>query len=226
MTDVIRELPLDERPRERLLKHGPSLLSNAELVAILLGSGTRGRNAVQLARKLLGGGLRSLSGAAPAELTRNSGVGVAKAARLAAAFELAERARNDKVAEAPPPRFDLQDFGTDLVRRMHKYRQERLGVALLDAQHRLIDERDVFIGTINHALVSTRDVVAYALEKTAVAVVLYHNHPSGEASPSGDDIAFTRRVKEALAMFDIDLIDHLVVGEHKFALICASGAVR
>lgn len=226
MTDVIRELPVDDRPRERLLKHGASLLSNAELVAILLGSGTHGRNAVQVARTLLAGGLRNLSVTTPFELTRTRGIGVAKAARIAAAFELVERARNEKVSEEPPPNFDIEQFGTDLVRRMARYRQERLGVALLDGQHRLIDEREVFIGTINNALVSTRDVVTYALEKSAVAVVLYHNHPSGHSAPSRDDIDFTKRVKQALAIFDIQLVDHLVIGEHKFVMINANGRLE
>lgn len=225
MTDVIRELPVDDRPRERLLKHGPSLLSNAELVAILLGSGTRGRNAVQVARTLLGSGLRSLSLATPVELTRTRGIGAAKAARIAAAFELVERARHERVSDDPPPEFNIQNFGADLVRRMCRHRQERLGVALLDGQHRLIEEREVFIGTINHALVSTRDVVSYALEKSAVAVVLYHNHPSGHSAPSRDDIDFTKRVKQALAIFDIELVDHLVIGEHKFTMMNANGAL-
>jgi DNA repair protein RadC len=224
MTDVIRELPPDDRPRERLLKHGAATLSNAELVGILLGSGTRGRNAIQLARDLLGDGLRGLSVTAVSEMVRTRGIGVAKAARIAAAFELSHRFGLDP-KEAEPPRFNVNDFGTNLVRRMCKFQQERLGAALLDAQHRLLGEREVFVGTINHALVSTRDVIAYALENYALGVVLYHNHPSGESHPSSDDIEFTTKMKHSLDLCDIKLVDHLIVGKHSFTMLSANGIV-
>jgi DNA repair protein RadC len=224
MTDVIRELPPDDRPRERLLKHGAATLSNAELVGILLGSGTRGRNAIQLARDLLRDGLRGLSVTAAGDMVRTRGIGTAKAARIAAAFELSHRFGIEPT-EPEPPRFDVGQFGTDLVRRMCKFQQERLGAALLDAQHRFLEEREVFVGTINHALVSTRDVIAYALENDAVGVVLYHNHPSGHPHPSSDDIEFTTKMKQSLDLCDIKLVDHLIVGKHSYTMLSASGFV-
>src|SRR5206468_2619984 len=105
------------------------------------------------------------------------------------------------------------------------YEQERLGAALLDAQNRFIKEREVFVGTINHALVSTRDVIEYALLNHAVGVVLYHNHPSGESRPSNDDIDFTTKMKYSLDLCDIKLVDHLIIGRHSFTTLSTSGIV-
>ena len=214
MTDLIRDLPRDDRPRERMIEHGPASLSDAELLAVLLGSGTRGKNAIQLARELLRDGIAPLVQQELVAIARVSGVGTAKAARIAAAFEIARRAA--ATASDELPRFDPADFGAMLVRNIAHQRQERLGAAFLDSRQRIRRQREIFVGTVNSAMVSTRDIVRNAIEENAVAVVLYHNHPSGNARPSAEDVAFTRKAREALKLVDVELIDHIVVGSHSF----------
>jgi DNA repair protein RadC len=214
MTDLISDLPIDDRPRERLLTHGPETLSDAELIAILLGSGVHGKNAIQLARELLCDGLSALRRREPAALSKANGIGPAKASRVIAAFEIARRLT---VAEAEDqPSYDSDAFGRALVTASSHHVQERLGAAFLDSRHRILRQREIYVGTINHAAVSTRDVIRHALEENATAVVLYHNHPSGDPSPSAEDLMFTRKMAESLRLCDIDLADHIVIGANRF----------
>ena len=227
MTDVIRDLRSDDRPRERLLLHGAGSLSNAELLSILLGSGTRGVNAIQLARELLkGGGWRGLNGRDPGNVSKTRGIGMAKASRIAAAFEMSRRLACETFPEEPePPPYELEDFGTTLVRTMGGHPQERLGAALLDAHRRILDQREIFTGTIANALVSTRDLVVFAITTHAsTGVVLYHNHPSGIAQPSAEDVDFTAKIKHSLWLVDIELVDHIIVGKHSFTSLKTRGA--
>jgi DNA repair protein RadC len=225
MTDVIRDLPTDERPRERLRLHGAGSLSNAELLSILLGSGTLGKNAIQLARELLKEGWRGLNERDIANVSKTRGIGMAKATRIAAAFEMSRRLACETFPEEPePPPYELEEFGTNLVRSMGGHRQERLGAALLDAHHRILDQREIFTGTIANALVSTRDLAEFAiLTRASIGVVLYHNHPSGMAQPSDEDIDFTRKIKQSLWYFDIELVDHIIVGKHSFTSLKMRG---
>ena len=214
MREVIADLPVDDRPRERLWNHGPDTLSDAELIAILLGSGVPGKNAIQLARELLQGGLSSLRRREPAAIARLTGVGPAKASRIAAAFEVARRLSASEPDSLPA--FDADIFGRALVTSYAHHVQERLGAAFLDSRQRVLKQREIYVGTINHAAVSTRDVIRYALEENASAIVLYHNHPSGDPSPSAEDLMFTRKMAEALHLCDIDLTDHIVIGANRF----------
>lgn len=214
MTELIADLPPDDRPRERMLQHGAQTLSNAELVALLLGSGMRGKNAIQLARDLLADGLESLRRREASHLAKVAGVGPAKAARVGAAFELVRRIANQ--CSDDPPRFEPDILGRQLVNACAGACQERLGAAFLDSRQRIIRQREIFIGTINTALVSTRDIIRCALAENAVGVVLYHNHPSGDPSPSAEDLTFTRRVVDALRLVELTLVDHLVIGSQKF----------
>ena len=214
MTEVIADLPIDDRPRERLLTHGADTLSDAELIAILLGSGVRGKNAIQLAREMLQDGMTSLRRRDPATIAKLAGVGPAKASRIAAAFEVARR-----LSSAEPdslPTFDPDVFGRALVTGYAHHVQERLGAAFLDSRQRVLRQREIYVGTINHAAVSTRDVIRFALQENACAIVLYHNHPSGDPTPSAEDLMFTRKMSESLRLCDIDLADHIVVGAHRF----------
>src|SRR5687767_3478295 len=161
MREMIADLPIDGRPRARLLNHGADTLSDAELIAILLGSGVPGKNAIQLAREMLQDGMSSLRRREPASIAKLSGVGPAKASRIAAAFEVARR-----LAATEPdtlPTFDPDAFGRALVSTYAHHVQERLGAAFLDSRQRILKQREIFVGTINHATVSTRDVLRYAL---------------------------------------------------------------
>jgi len=213
-TDLIADMPRDERPRERLLMHGAAPLSNAELLALLIGTGIRGKSAVQLARELLCDGVRQLGRRDVAELARVTGVGTAKATRIAAAFELSRRTTSeddeDEGMKYFPATFARQLLAT------HQFRQEHVGVALLDSHGIILKQKTVFIGTLNSALVSTREIVIYPLLNNAAGVVLYHNHPSGNPRPSAYDSNFTNKVRDALSLMDIELVDHVIVGSTKY----------
>jgi DNA repair protein RadC len=213
-TDLIADMPRDERPRERLLMHGAAPLSNAELLALLIGTGIRGKSAVQLARELLRDGVRQLGRRDVAELARVSGVGTAKATRIAAAFELSRRTTGED-GDEEGVKYSPETFGRQLI-ATHQFRQEHVGLALLDAHDIILKQKTVFIGTLNSALVSTREIVLYPLLNNATGVVLYHNHPSGNPTPSAYDSNFTQKVREALDLMDIELIDHVIVGSTKY----------
>lgn len=222
MTYLIRDLPRDNRPRERLLAHGAEVLSDAELLAVILGTGAAGKNAIHLAEELLDGGVPGLHNRDRTALLRARGMGPAKAARIAAVLEMSRRLAAAP-SGGPPPAFETDVFGAKLVRGYGHHAQERLGAALLDARHRVMKQREIFVGTVDRALVSTRDIVQYALIERAKAVVIYHNHPSGDPTPSDEDIVFTKMLRMSLAMVDLDLVDHLVIGAHRFQSMRARG---
>jgi DNA repair protein RadC len=214
MTQVICDLPRDERPRERLLMHGAQTLSETELIALLVGSGKRGKNAIELSRELLGDGINRLGQREISYLAAIPGMGVAKATRIAAAFELARRINSGEAEQ--PPDFDRHVLGRQLVKTYGRVTQERLGAVLLDSRHRIIRQKEIFVGTVNNALVSTADIVKFALLENALAVVVYHNHPSGNAAPSAEDEAFTKKLQFSLGTTDIELVDHLIIGAHGY----------
>ena len=222
MHELIADLPLDERPRERMRMHGAATLSDAELVAVLLGSGTRGKNAIDLARELVGDGLETLVRRGLEDIARLNGVGPAKATRIVAAFEIARRfaARPDRDRSV----YDSEVLARSLIARCAGLRQEQLGAVFLDSRRRIVCEREIYVGTVAHAVVSTRDIVRQGLEVNAVGVVIYHNHPSGDPSPSGEDILFTRRASDALRLVDLELIDHLVIGASRYESLKQKGA--
>jgi DNA repair protein RadC len=224
MTWVIRDMPIDDRPRERLLKYGAQILSDAELLAVIMGTGVRGKNAIHLAHEILGGSVHNLKNRDLKTLAESPGIGPAKAARIAAAVELGKRFWNAP-PEPLPPDFDMYAFGAELVRKCARYQQERFGIALLDARHRLRDQREVFVGTVDKTLVSAREIIKLACVENAKGIVLYHNHPSGDPTPSEQDILFTRQLREAVEKCDIDFVDHLVVGAHAFTSLKELGVL-
>lgn len=221
MTEVIRDLPSDDRPRERLLMHGPQTLSDAELVAILLGCGLRGKNAIQLARDLLDEGMSGLRRRDLSDLAEVAGMGPAKAARIGAAMEIARRLVSGEPDD--PPAFDSDYLARRLVGTYSHHAQERLGAAFLDSRHRIIKHREVFVGSLSHALVSTRDVIRFAMMDNAAAVALYHNHPSGNPAPSEEDLTFTAKMRESLSLCDIELVEHLIIGSHRYCSMKRTG---
>lgn len=221
---LIADLPMDERPRERMLKHGVETLSDTELVAILIGSGVRGKSAIVLARELLAGGLQGLARrdwgcAQPAR-----GIGAAKATRLAAAFEIGRRLSSIVEGTRDPVR-DPESIARPLIARYSHYVQERLGAILLDSKNRIIREREVYVGTLNSTTVSTRDVVRYALDDHAAAIILFHNHPSGDPSPSAEDLLFTKKMNEAAKLMGVELVDHLILGLNRFVSLKQRGVL-
>ena len=214
---MIADLPLDERPRERMHKHGTRSMSDAELLAILLGSGTEGKNAIELAREMLddGGGVPMMARNEVDQLTKTRGVGLAKAARIAAAFELGRRSATQEIKVAPA--YDAKALARRAMAKMRDYVQEHLMGVFLDSRGHVLREREIYIGTIDRAVVSTRDVLKFALDANATGVVLYHNHPSGDVSPSAEDREFTDRMSDALELANMRLIDHLIIGRKVFA---------
>jgi DNA repair protein RadC len=214
MHELIADMPIDERPRERMLTHGATSLSDAELLAILLGSGIPGKNAIALARELLHEGFTALARNDAEQLAKRSGIGIAKATRILSAFEIARRIASQKPEKRPL--FDADVFGRGFITRSRALTQERLGALLLDSRHHILREREIFIGSVTRALVSTREVIRFALDANAAGVVLYHNHPSGDPAPSREDFSYTKKMRDSLNLIDIELVDHVIAGAHGY----------
>jgi DNA repair protein RadC len=214
---MIADLPLEQRPRERMQRYGSKRISDAELLAILLGSGTEGKSAIELAEDILtdGGGIPALAKTEVDQLLKRRGIGLAKASRVAAAFELGRRSATQALAESP--RFDSKMLAKKAMARMRDFVQEHLIGVFLDSRGRVLREREIYIGTIDRAVVSTRDVLRFALDANATGVVLYHNHPSGDATPSAEDRDFTDRMSEALELANMKLVDHLIIGRKVYS---------
>jgi DNA repair protein RadC len=211
---LLHDWPAQERPRERLLAGGPAQLSDAELLAIFLGSGLRGQDAVATARDLLArhGPLRELLERSPAELMKLPGLGPARACRLSAALELCNRylAAGLERGEALS---DPHAAGRYFAQRLRGQPQEVFACLFLDARHRALAFEELFHGTVDGAEVHPREVVRRALAHNAAAVIAGHNHPSGNPEPSAADRAVTARLKQSLALVDVRLLDHVVVGD-------------
>lgn len=224
MTTVIADLPIDERPRERLMRHGAATLSDAELIAILIGSGMRGKNAVEVARDIIDQGIVGIARREVAEIAAVSGVGPAKAARIVAAVELGRRLSSFRGEERDPVR-DPEAMARHLIARYSHHVQERLGAVFLDAKNRIIREREVYVGTLNMTTVSTRDILRLALQENAAAVIIFHNHPSGDPAPSAEDLLFTKKMVEAGGLMGIDVLDHLILGANRWVSLRQRGAM-
>lgn len=211
---AITDWPEAERPREKLLARGPQALSDAELLAIFLRTGTAGKTAVDLARELIArfGGLRQLLGADAATLCAVPGLGPAKYAPLAAALEMGRRHLGEKLARgvALESTADTRHY---LQARLRDLPHEVFCCLFLDNRHRVLAFEELFRGTLNGTAVYPREVVKRALAHNAAAAILVHNHPSGVAEPSRADETLTARLREALTLVDVRLLDHLVVGD-------------
>ncbi len=222
----IRDWPADERPREKLLARGASALSDAELLAIFLGSGLPGRDAVQTARELLAayGPLRMLLERPPAGLAKLPGLGPARACQLAAALELGNR-HLAAALERGETLTDPRAAGRYFARRLRGQAREVFGALFLDTRHRALAFEELFHGGVDGAEVHPREVVRRALAHNAAAVIVGHNHPSGNPEPSAADHAVTRRLKDALALVDVRLLDHFVIGDGAPVSLAERGAV-
>jgi DNA repair protein RadC len=209
---AITDWPEQERPRERLLKHGAARLADAELLAIFLRSGIKGKSAVDLARQLIGhfGGLNRLFAATETEFSAIPGMGAAKYAQLQAVLEMARRTLNESMRQRDA--FSDPAAVRDYLRlKLSGLAHEVFFALWLDAQHRLLAAEELFRGTLSQTSVYPREVVKRALAKNAAAVVFAHNHPSGVAEPSRADETLTRELSQALLLVDIKVLDHFIV---------------
>ena len=206
--------PRDERPREKLLDRGPHSLSSAELLAIILRSGSSGKSAVDLGRELISeyGTLRNLARRLPKEYSSRRGMGKAKAAQLAAAFELGRRL----MGEPREKRARLGSSAEVVEQLMPGYRdlnRELFTIALLDSAHRVIKTKLLTAGTLNAALVHPREVFREAVVEAAAGLILVHNHPSGDPAPSEEDVKLTRQMIRAGSALGIPVVDHVIIGD-------------
>ena len=219
----IRDWPEGERPREKLLARGSAALSDAELLAVLLGSGSRGKDAIALGRELLinAGSLSALL-SRPEQQIRAGGLGPAKRARIVAALELARRS----LAEELQQRQGLsnpRDSGDYLRARLRHLPYEVFGCLYLDNRHRVLAFEELFRGTVDGASVHPREVVRACLQHNASAVIFAHNHPSGVAEPSAADRAITHDLRDALQLVGVRVLDHLVIGSGEPVSMAARG---
>lgn len=214
---MLKELAPDERPRERLMLRGPASLSDGDLIAILLNTGLVGETVTDVAQRLLAehGGLRGLQRLEIVELTKIRGLGAAKAVRLKAALELGRR-----LAILSPdqrPQIASPDDVVNLVSiEMAALEQEQLRVVLLDTKHRVIVQKTIYQGSVNQAQVRVAEVFRDAVRHNAVAVVAVHNHPTGDPTPSAADVALTAELARAGQLLDVELLDHLIIGQGRW----------
>jgi DNA repair protein RadC len=216
------DLPADERPRERLTRLGPAVLSNAELLALLVGSGSGRASALDVADGLARQGLRALASRSVLEMERVPGLGRAKAARLLAALELGARLSRERPGAAPA--FHTPEDGARYLLPRYSARPvETFGLLALDVRHRLKHEAVVSVGCLTSSLVHPREVFQEAVTARAAALILFHNHPSGDPEPSAEDVALTRRLASAGALMGIEVVDHLVLGAGRFVSLKQRG---
>jgi DNA repair protein RadC len=211
----VKEMLPDERPRERLILRGPASLTNGDLIAIILNTGTQGETVTALSQRLLTeyGGLVGLMKLDVVELSRIHGLGPAKAAKLKAALEIASRVVALGPDQQQRPRISSPDDVANLVAiEMSALDQEQLRVVLLDTKHQVLAIRTIYQGSVNQAQVRIGEIFREAIRHNAVAIVVVHNHPSGDPTPSSADVSLTLEVVKAGQMLDIDVLDHLVVG--------------
>jgi len=210
----ILDLPKDERPREKLLKRGALALSDAELLAILLRTGIPGKSAIELARELLGelNGLQGLFAADEKRFCKLKGLGKAKYALLQAVLEMKRRYLAAEI-EHSDPLTSPEATRAYIKTQLYHYPHEVFACLFLDNRHHLLKYEELFRGTIDGASVHPREVVRRALELRAAAVIFAHNHPSGITEPSQADMRITQRLKDALALVEVRVLDHLIVGD-------------
>jgi DNA repair protein RadC len=217
-------VPAEDRPRERLARSGPGALSTRELVALLLGTGYRSHSALDVAERLVASGLRDLAVRSLADLTREPGVGRAKAARLLAALELGARVASEPRRAAPSFKSPA-DAGRYLLPRYGTRPVEVFGVLTLDVRHRLKREAVISVGCLTSSLVHPREVFQQAVLDRAAALVLFHNHPSGDPEPSSEDVALTRRLSAAGTLMGIEVLDHVILGAAAWVSLKQRGAL-
>ncbi|HLF24838.1 MAG TPA: DNA repair protein RadC [Anaerolineae bacterium] len=220
---TIKDMPCGDRPRERLAYAGASALSNAELLAIILRIGSGGENVLNLAQRLLNTyGLVGLARKSIAELAQERGLGEAKIVQVKAAFELGRRLLAATPDERPQIRTPA-DAANILMAEMALLEQEQLRVLLLDTRNRVIASPTVYVGSLNTTMIRVSEVFREAIRQNAAALIVAHNHPSGDAAPSPEDVAVTREMIGAGRLLDIEVLDHLIIGQQQFVSLKERG---
>lgn len=221
---AIKDWPQGERPREKLLSLGPRALSDAELLAIFLRTGSRGQSAVDLARQLLQtfGSLRALLSANQEQFCSHHGLGEAKYSQLQACLEMARRHFGEKMAQRHALH-NPNDTRNYLLQQLRDYPSEVFGALLLDSQHRVIRYDHLFFGGLSATAVYPREIIKHVLQHNAAAVIFAHNHPSGVAEASPADVQLTTQLKRALATIDVAVLDHMVVGDGQVQSMAEQG---
>lgn len=216
--EKIKDMVAEQRPYEKCEQRGVESLTDIELLAVLLRSGTRDMNSLEVAKRVLypdgmKGGLISLHGLSVAQLRRIPGIGRVKALQIICIVELSRRLSKSSAAKGP-------DFSSPAkiaeyyMEDMRHYKQEHMKLLMLNTKSRLLGETEISKGTVNASLISPRELFIEALEKNAVGIILLHNHPSGDPTPSREDILLTKRIKEAGNLIGIELLDHIIIGNH------------
>ena len=215
---AIKEMAEEERPREKLVKYGVGTLSNSELLAILIRTGTSDASAIDLAQRLLSTnqeGLRFLADCTTEELSKVKGIGTSKACQIIAAIELGKRlaimSRQNRQGIKSPK--DIADL---FMEEMRYYKKEHFKILLLNTKNEMISAETVSVGSLNSSLVHPREVFVNAIRKSAACIILIHNHPSGNPRPSEDDIHITKRLIEAGKIIGIDVLDHIIIGDGSY----------
>jgi len=226
MTIMVRDLPMDERPREKLIKYGSSYLSNAELLAILLRTGTKDVSVIRIAEEVLshfeGQGLSGLIHMSPQELARIKGVGLTKAATILAAVELGRRLAV-RAAETIDHIGGPEDAAHYAMPRFRFEQQEHFALMTLDQKNHITGFFDLTVGTLTASLVHPREVYRKAIQQSAASIIVFHNHPSGDPSPSREDIAVTERLAKSGKVVGIDMLDHIILGKDTFVSLKEEG---
>ncbi|MEW9107948.1 RadC family protein [Cytobacillus gottheilii] len=221
---LIKDFPESERPRERFIQKGPESLSTHELIAILLRTGTKDESVLQLSNRLLKHfeGLRLLKDATLDEITSIKGIGTAKAIQVLAAVEIGRRISNLTYEERYSIR-SPEDGANYVMHDMRFLSQEHFVCLYLNTKNQVLSKQTVFIGSLNASIVHPREVFKEALKRSAASVICVHNHPSGDPSPSREDIEVTKRLGECGKIIGIEVLDHLIIGENKFVSLKEKG---
>ena len=226
MTIMVRDLPMDERPREKLMKYGSSYLSNTELLAILLRTGMKDKSVMRVAEEVLshfeGQGLSGLTHMTPQELSGIKGVGPTKAVTILAAVELGRRLAV-RAAESIDHIGGPEDAAHYAMPRFRFEQQEHFALMTLDAKNHITGFFDLTVGTLTSSLVHPREVYRKAIQQSAAGIIVFHNHPSGDPAPSPEDIAATKRLAQSGDILGINLLDHIIVAGDKFVSLKEEG---
>ena len=221
---TVRDLPISERPRERLLKLGSEALSAQEILALILGRGIKGESVMVTSQKLLSrfGNLKGIANASVEELSEIKGVGLAKAAQIKAALELSKRLEGDAGEKQKPAVKSPEDVVNIVRSQLKGKKKEHFLVLCLDTRNRVINCRSVSIGSLDTSIVHPREVFREAVSSSAASVIFVHNHPSGDPEPSKEDVELTKRLVKAGEIIGVDVLDHIVVCDRSYLSLKAS----